>query len=133
MNTLALYALFVAATHTYDLPKGLLSSLCFVESNHKVHAYNQHDGRSPSYGVCQIKLGTAKYVGFKGSEKDLMKPRTNIMYAAKYLKKQLNRYHGNVRRAVAAYNAGTFKQDEFGNIINHNYVKKVFIAWTNNK
>lgn len=126
-NTIAL--LFLTATNTFYLPPGLLSALCWVESNHKPAAINQYDGGSPSYGLCQIKLETAKMVGYRGSEKQLLNPKTNVFWAAKYLKKQLDRYGEDPRKAVAAYNAGTHKTNKKGEIRNVKYVNKVFKAW----
>ena len=124
--------LFTSFTASHDLPQGLLSALCHVESKHQVSAFVAHDGSSPSYGVCQIKLATARSVGFKGQEKDLMQPSINIKYAAKYLKRQLNRYNGDTRKAVAAYNAGTYFEKN-KRPANFTYVRKVFSAWLANR
>lgn len=98
--------IFIAASIANGIPVGLLDSMCHVESGHNVRAYQKHDGGSPSHGICQIKLVAAKQVGFKGSASELMNPRTNINYAAKYLKYQYSRYQ-NWARAVTAYNQGT--------------------------
>lgn len=89
-----------------DLPTGLLSSLCYVETTHKVTAIAYNDGKTHSYGICQIKIETAKGLGFKGTEIDLMKPENNIYYAGLYLKYQTIRYKGDMPRAITAYNRG---------------------------
>lgn len=91
------------------------------------------DGNSPSYGVCQIKLETARYLGFSGTAKQLMKPENNIFWAGKYLSMQLKRYNNDPRKAVAAYNAGTHRVDKRGKIKNNQYVVKVFKAWARYK
>lgn len=127
-TTLAL--MFVAASQSFNLPTGLLSSLCFVESSHNVKAIHHDDGGSNSVGICELKLSTARLLGFKGTERQLMIPKDNIKYAAKYLKKQLKRYHGNISKAVAAYNAGTYRRNCFGYPKNKKYVTKVFMAWS---
>ena len=114
---------------TFALPSGLLSSLCFVESKHSVTAYHAKDGATSSLGVCQIKLATARGLGFKGNEQQLMNPKINVYYAAKYLNKQITRYQGDVQKAVAAYNAGTYRPGLNGKAKNHNYVRKVLLAW----
>lgn len=101
-----LIVLFTAMSLQTGLPAGLLSSLCWVESKHKINAIHHDDGNADSLGVCQIKLETAKGLGFKGTTKDLMKPENNVLYAAKYLSKQIKRYHGSVARGVIAYNLG---------------------------
>lgn len=120
--------MFIAATTANDLPEGLLSSLCYVESRHRVEAVHQDDGSSSSLGVCQIKLNTARLLGFKGTETDLLKTGVNIKYAAKYLGKQYRRYDGDVIKAVAAYNAGSYRHKN-GMPINNQYVKKVLTLW----
>ncbi len=122
-----LNALFLAASIQYGLPPGLLSSLCYVESKHDVNAVHVDDGPSNSLGVCQIKLETSQGLGFKGDEKQLMSPKTNIYFAAAYLKHQLVRYNGNVTKAVIAYNKG-----HAGNLIQTEYQAKVFAEWSKN-
>ncbi len=124
MNTLA--AIFIATSAQFHLPPGLLSSLCFVESNHKTEAVHINDGKTNSYGVCQIKLETAKWLGFKGTATELMKPKVNIYYAGKYLARNLKRYHGNVNKAVTAYNKGHADSDK---IVLSKYTTKVFKQW----
>ena len=130
MNMIILSTLFMTTSTHLGLPPGLLASLCYVESRHKPSAINQYDGNSPSYGICQIKLATAQLVGFVGTEKELMHPKTNVFYAAKYLKRQLTRYNNNVHKAVAAYNSGTYKEIKPGLALNHLYVTKVLATWS---
>lgn len=94
----------------------LLSAVCYVESRHDTAAYVHNDGGSPSYGMCQIKLNTARYMGYKGTAAGLMNPDTNALYAAKYLAYQIGR-RGTVG-GVCGYNAGNRCR-------NHKYVTKV--------
>ena len=131
MNTIPL--LFALISQTYNLPPGLLSALCFVESKHDASALVVNDRGSASHGICQVKLATAAFVGFRGSEKQLRDPETNITYAAKYLHHQLVRYHGDPRKAIAAYNAGTYHVNTRGLIKNRKYVGKVLVAWEENR
>lgn len=72
-------------------------------------AIHHDDGNSDSIGVCQIKLQTAKMLGFKGTEKQLLNPHVNIKYAAKYLSHQLYRYDGDVTKSIISYNIGSAK------------------------
>lgn len=120
-----LIALFAAATSHYDLPPGLLNSICYVESEHNIHAVHKNDGVGDSLGACQIKLKTARFMGFKGTANDLMNPRNNVFYAAKYLKYQLKRYK-SVDLAVIAYNRGNAK-----GLTTSRYQAKVFKHWLN--
>src|SRR4051812_14031958 len=91
---------FATATQTFSLPVGLLSGLCFVESSHKPAAVHKDDGGQDSVGLCQMHMSTAKLMGYKGSEKGLLDPSINAYYAAKYLKHQIDRYHGDLRKGV---------------------------------
>lgn len=107
----------------------MLSAVCMVESGHNASAYTAHDGGSPSIGACQIKYATAKTLGFRGTPRDLQFPETNAYYAAKYLRKQLDRYDNNQFRAIAAYNAGKVKLHK-GVYVNHKYVNRVIATWS---
>lgn len=127
MNTLII--LFASASSTFSLPPGLLSSVCYVESGHRADAFTADDKGSPSHGVCQIKMGTAQLMGFKGTAAQLQRPAINVKYAAKYLSHQLHRYGGDVTKALAAYNAGTCRINSQGLVMNRKYVQKVMLAW----
>lgn len=100
-------AIILAAAKAAKVSGTLLLAICTQESN-LTNAYVLHDGGSPSIGVCQLKLGTAKMLGFKGSEKDLMNVTVNSVWAAKYLAFQQNRYGDNWHMLAAAYNAGSY-------------------------
>lgn len=129
MTTLLLA--FATVTQTFDLPPGLMSAVCWVESTHKINAIHKDDNGGDSLGVCQIKYETAKLMGFTGTAKQLREdPFINTYYAAKYIKKNLTRYKGDLRCTVAAYNAGKCRYDEQGHIKNKLYVAKVFNAWS---
>ena len=99
--------MFSVISTNLDLPKDLLRSVCYVETKHKVHAVHKNDGGEDSLGICQIKLSTARQLGFKGSRKELMTPFNNAYYAGAYLKHQINRY-GAVHKAIVAYNVGHY-------------------------
>jgi len=104
----------------------LLGALCWVESNHNPYVTNFDDNGAHSHGICQIKLATARSVGFMDNPMNLYYVRINARYAAKYLKFQLDRYGGKWIYAVAAYNAGHLYRNKKGTIVNINYVNKVF-------
>jgi soluble lytic murein transglycosylase-like protein len=124
MSPVILAALFLNVSAEFNLPQGLLESLCFIESSHNIKAIHKDDGNGNSVGICQVKLSTAKWLGFTGTEKDLMVPATNIYYAGKYLSKQRTRYSGSIDKAVIAYNIG-----HAGNLTNTIYSAKVFKQW----
>lgn len=118
-----LHTLFLVTSLNLNLPPGLLEAVCKVESNFKVTALHRNDGKGHSYGVCQIKYNTAKLMGYKGSEKDLMRPEINIRYAGLYLRHQINRYK-SIPQGIIAYNQGSAK-----GLTNSTYQRKVFKEW----
>lgn len=107
-----------------ELDPYMLYSLCLVESHGNPFSRVIMDGSSPSYGLCQLKLSTARLEGYKGTPKGLYDPEVNSLYAAKYLHRQLKRY-GNITQALSAYNAGHYTT------ANNHYVHIVFNRYYN--
>jgi len=124
---MTLTSIFIAISIQYHLPPGLLEALCFVETRHVASAIHYDDGGRNSVGICQLQLRTAQDLGFEGTEEDLLDPATNIHYAAKYLSGQISRYHGNLEKAVIAYNRGNAKD-----LTTTEYQRKVYIVWRGN-
>lgn len=122
MGTLA--AIFLTVSIQYDLPPGMLSAVCMVESNHTPTAIHRNDGNGDSLGICQIKASTARQFGFTGNAEDLMDPQTNITYAAAYLAWQLERYDYDTMRGLTAYNKGCSTGSG-----RSTYAKKVIETW----
>ena len=60
---------------------------------------------------------------------DPFDPRQNIMGGATYLRRLLDQYKGNVRLALASYNAGASNVTQYGGVPpfpeTQNYVKQV--------
>jgi len=125
---MSLTFLFLIYSAQYDLPANLLESLCYVESKHKTNAVHKHDGNGNSIGICQIKLKTAQHMGFKGTEKQLLDPKINIEYAAKYLSHQIKRYNGSIKKGVIAYNMGSAR-----NLTSSKYQYNVYKQWRENE
>lgn len=131
-------AMFIVMAQIHNLPGGLQSAICFVESNHRVEAIHRDDGLSNSVGICQLQLPTARLLGFKGSEAQLQQVDVNIRLSATYLASLVQRYHGDIRKAVSAYNMGSWRvlkppHRYAGRIANQSYVDKVFKAWGEGK
>lgn len=97
----------------------LLEAICHVESGNLRTAINTHDSGSASYGACQIKLSTARWLGFTGTVTDLWLDETiNKYYASKYLSYLAKRYDNNLDHIISAYNCGKLCN-------NKTYVNKV--------
>jgi hypothetical protein len=118
--------MFIVVSTTFHLPPGLLSALCFTESSHEATTIVLNDGHSHSYGICQIKLETARDMGYEGTAAELMQPKTNIYYAAKYLANRVKAHSGDLTRGVCAYNTGSCHSPSSSGI---SYVRRVFKAW----
>lgn len=111
----------------YNVPFNLIKSIIRVESNFSPSA-KRYESRinDSSWGLMQILLGTAKWLtGNKSlTSNELVKPEINIEIGTRYIKKQLDRYKGDIDKAIAAYNAGTaFIKN--GKFVNQVYVDRV--------
>jgi soluble lytic murein transglycosylase-like protein len=86
------------AASKYDLPPGLIKGVIRAESNFQVDAVS----RAGAQGLMQLMPATAKELG-------VTKPFNidqNIDGGAHYLRKMLDSFGGDVKLALAAYNAG---------------------------
>ena len=61
-----------------------------------------------NYGLMQIKLATARSMGYRGDAAGLLDADTNMTYAAKYLAGAYHVAGGNADRAVHYYAAGYY-------------------------
>jgi soluble lytic murein transglycosylase-like protein len=86
------------AASKYNLPPELINAVIRAESNFKVRAISSAGAR----GLMQLMPATAKELGVENS----FDIEQNIDGGARYLRKMLDRFGGNVRKALAAYNAG---------------------------
>ncbi|MGH6673042.1 MAG: transglycosylase SLT domain-containing protein [Xanthobacteraceae bacterium] len=59
-----------------------------------------------NFGLMQIRLGTARAMGYRGSAAGLLDPGTNMTYAVRYLAGAYRAAGGNESRAVALYARG---------------------------
>ena len=88
----------------------VLLAICTQETKLQ-NIVHKNDGGSHSYGICQVKMDTAKMLGYEGPEEDLNSPEINAKWAANYLRYQQLRY-GDMCKAVAAYNAGRYNESK---------------------
>ncbi|MGB7077915.1 MAG: lytic transglycosylase domain-containing protein [Xanthobacteraceae bacterium] len=62
-----------------------------------------------NYGLMQIRLGTARAMGYTGSASGLLDAQTNMTYAVRYLAGAYRAAGGNESRAVALYASGYYR------------------------
>lgn len=81
----------------YDLPPALIEALVWQESRWQENAVSPAGAR----GLTQLMPATARELGVNPDD-----PIANLTGGARYLRQQLNRFNGDLGRALAAYNAG---------------------------
>ncbi len=81
----------------YDLSPTLIDALVWQESRWRENAVSHAGAR----GLAQLMPGTARYLGVDPDD-----PMQNLEGGARYLRMQLNRFDGDLEKALAAYNAG---------------------------
>jgi len=83
-----------------------------VELVHRVivreSRYNPRAVHAGNYGMMQIRLQTARGMGYTGTAQGLLDPDTNLKYAVKYLAGAYRVAGGNHSRTVALYAGGYY-------------------------
>ena len=97
-----------AAAQRHGLDPALLKGLIRAESNFDPNAGSPAGAR----GLTQLMPGTAASLGVT----DVTNPQQSIEGGAKYLKQQLDRFGGDVTKALAAYNAGPGAIAKYGGV-----------------
>lgn len=81
----------------FDLSPNLIEALVWQESRWRPNALSPVGAR----GLAQLMPGTAREMGVNPDD-----PFANLEGGARYLRQQLDRFDGNLEKALAAYNAG---------------------------
>jgi hypothetical protein len=84
----------------FGLPKGTLSSIEHTESRGKLNSISSKGAKGPF----QFMDPTASQYGLQGN--DVFDEMKSATAAAKYIRDLLKKYHGDMSKALAAYNEG---------------------------
>src|ERR1700710_2901627 len=95
------------------LDPALIAGVIYTESR-----FRDQTSHAGAKGLMQLLASTAHDIARKSGgtafiQGDLANPQVNISYGSFYLRYLLTRYGGNVVLAIAAYNAGQGKVDEW--------------------
>src|SRR3954467_2181368 len=97
-------ALVTTHANANAVPEALVHRVIVRESRYQPHLV----GRGGTIGLMQIKLATARGLGYTGDAAGLRDPNTNLPYGGKYLAGAWRAANGDPNRAVHYYAAGYY-------------------------
>jgi hypothetical protein len=93
------------ASAEYHLDPDLVNSVIHAESGFNAHAISPKGAR----GLMQLMPGTASQLGVN----DSFDPQSNVTGGSRYLRELLERYDFDLVKALAAYNAGPERVEQY--------------------
>ena len=109
------------AANRHEVDPALVKAIIMAESGYDPKAISKRGAK----GLMQLMPSTAKALGVE----DVFNPEHNINGGVRYFKRLVNRFNGDVRLALAAYNAGSRKVKQYQGIppfkATRFYIKKV--------
>ncbi len=110
-----------AAAERNNLDPALVQAVIQTESNWNPYAVS----RKGAFGLMQLIPSTAERYGVG----DVFDPVQNVNGGTRYLRDLLDRYHGDLKKSLAAYNAGEQAVQRFGGVPQYPetraYIRKV--------
>jgi soluble lytic murein transglycosylase-like protein len=110
-----------SAAQKHGLDEALISSVIAAESNFNPRAVS----RERALGLMQLLPKTAARL----SVSNAFDPAQNVDAGTRYLRQLLDQYHGNLMLALAAYNAGPERVEQYGGVPpyyeTHDYLRRV--------
>lgn len=120
-RTLPYGAIIHSKAAKYDIDPALVAAVIEAESRFKRRAVSPRGAR----GLMQLMPRTGRWMGAS----DLYNPEQNVDAGVKYLKYLNERFEGNLKKTIAAYNAGEGTVKRYGGIPPYGetrtYVKRV--------
>lgn len=115
------YPLILQAANRHQLDPALIKAVIMAESRYNPNAISKKGAK----GLMQLMPGTAEALGVE----DGFNPEHNIDAGVRYLKQLMNQFNGDLKLALAAYNAGSRRVREFQGIppikATQEYIKNV--------
>jgi soluble lytic murein transglycosylase-like protein len=108
-----------AASGTYRLDPDLVNSVIRAESGFNVRAVSPKGAQ----GLMQLMPQTASQLGVQNA----FDPRANVEGGTRYLRELLERYDFDLVKALAAYNAGPQRVEQYGGVPPY-YETKAYVA-----
>ena len=106
----------------HEIDPALVKAIIMAESGYNPNAVSDKGAK----GLMQLMPSTAKALGVE----DAFNPQQNISGGVRYFKKLVNRFDGDIKLALAAYNAGSKNVRHYQGIppykCTHYYIEKVF-------
>jgi soluble lytic murein transglycosylase-like protein len=121
-----LYHMFIIQTAShYQIDPALIKAIIMAESGYNTKAVS----KSGAKGLMQLMPQTAQSLGVE----DIFNPLQNITGGVQYFKHLVNRFSGDVKLALAAYNAGSRNVRNYNGVppfkATHSYIKKVLMYY----
>jgi len=115
------HSIIQEASDRYQVDPELIRAIIMAESSNNPRAVSKRGAR----GLMQLMPATAKALGVE----DSFDPEHNIYGGVRYFRQLLDRFDGDTRMALAAYNAGIRKVRQYQGIppfkATHYYIKRV--------
>ncbi len=118
-----------ARSHSLDASL-LLDTICKYESRSSNDPEDEISKRG-AVGYCQVRIGTARFFGYKGKNSDLMGNRElNKKYGMKLILMCLRRWHSTPYRIAFCYHAGPYarvprSKAKRSRLLSHKYAVEV--------
>src|SRR6202171_5403282 len=119
LNRTDLSEVINSASNRYRLDPDLVNSVIRAESGFNVRAVS----RKGAQGLMQLMPVTASQLGVPNA----FDPEANVEGGTKYLRELLERYNFDLIKALAAYNAGPHRVEQFGGVPPY-YETRAYVA-----